>query len=417
MSQRRHLIYTLFSVCGLVIVIGLAIGLAIDHAQRTRGIFYNFPDPTNSPAALIDNGLSVNVALDQYTAAQLAENVTQIKNAGFTWIRQTFPWSQIESTPGQFDWSKWDSIVNAAQGLHIIAVLDTSPSWANSTSNLYPPTSLSDFANFAGAFAQRYGDRIDYYQIWDEPNLGNRWNGAINPVQYAELLRQTRDAIKQVDPTSSIILAGLAPTIETGPTNVADWLYLRRLYEAGAGGLFDIASGKPYGFDAAPDDHIIDPNVLNFQHIVLMREEMAAHGDSAKPIWASHFGWNTALNSIWGKVTDQQQVDFTQRAIAYARSNWPWLGVMSIENWEPAAAKDDPHWGFSIKGKNIAGVLTLQEGLGFYAAAVQERPGSSIYLPNPNATFTGNWRFSELGADWSATGDQVAFRFTGTSLA
>ncbi|HZY44450.1 MAG TPA: O-antigen ligase family protein [Anaerolineae bacterium] len=414
--NKRHLILTLLSLLGLAIVAGIAIGIAIDHAQRTRGISYGFPDPTNSPAALIDNGLSVNVTLEQYDETQLAENLKQIKDAGFTWIRQSFPWSQIEATRGQFDWSKWDRIVDTAQGLHLIAVLDTSPSWA-STSNFYPPTSNSDFSKFVQAFAQRYGDRIDYYQIWDEPNLRDRWNGEVNPVAYAEMLRQARAAIRQVDPTSLIILAGLAPTIETSSANMADWLYLRRLYEAGAGSLFDVASGKPYGFGSAPDDHTIDSNVLNFQHIVLMREEMVAHGDASKPIWASHFGWNVADNSIWGEVSDQQQIDYAQRAIRYARANWPWLGVMSIENWEPVAAKDDPHWGFSIKGKKLLEVLYPPGGLGFHPAAIQDRPDDAAYQPNPAAGFTGNWRFSELGADWSATGDSVSFQFTGTSLA
>jgi O-antigen ligase len=417
-NQRRSLIYTLLSLAGLAIVIGLAIGLTIDHAQRTRGISFGFPDPTNSPAALIDNGLSVNVALEQYNEVQLTENVQHIKDAGFTWLRQTFPWSQIEATHGQFNWTKWDKIIDAAKDLHVIAILDTSPSWANSAASFQPPASNSDFAKFTQTFAQRYGDRIDYYQIWDEPNLGARWNGDVNPVAYAEMLRQARDAIKSVDSTSMIILAGLAPTIETSNTNMADWLYLRRLYEAGAGNLFDIASGKPYGFSSAPDDQTIDPNVLNFQHIILMREEMVAHGDAGKAIWASHFGWNVADNSIWGKVTDQQQSDYTQRAIGYARTNWPWLGVMSIENWEPVAPQDDPHWGFSIKGKILPEVSKPPGGsTGFFPAAIQSKTNSPTYLPNPIATFTGNWRFSELGADWSATGDSISFQFTGTSLA
>ena len=136
--------------------------------------------------------------------------------------------------------------------LKLIAVLDTAPLWAaSSTSN--PPTSTLQFANFARSLAQRYGDRIDYYQIWDEPNLGDRWRGEVNPIEYAELLRQARDAIKQVDPTATIVLAGLAPTVETSQANLADWLFLRRLYEAGARDLFDVVAGKPYGFDTSPD--------------------------------------------------------------------------------------------------------------------------------------------------------------------
>ena len=33
----------------------------------------------------------------------------------------------------------------------------------------------------------------------------------------------------------NIVLAGLAPTVENSGANMSDWLYLRRLYEVGAG--------------------------------------------------------------------------------------------------------------------------------------------------------------------------------------
>ena len=82
----------------------------------------------------------------------------------------------------------------------------------------------------------------------------------------------------------------------------------------------------------------IDPNILNFQHLVLLREEMEKHGDAGKALWATQFGWNTAQNSLWGRVTPEQQRAYTQRAIEFARTNWPWLGVMTIENWEPNCA-------------------------------------------------------------------------------
>lgn len=410
-TQRRSLILTILSLIGLIVVSVTAMAITIDRDQRTRGITFGFPDPIAPPI----KGLGVNVTLEQYDDAQLKDNLAQIKAAGFTWLRQIFPWSQIEPEQGQFDWDKWDRIVQQSNGLKVIAVLDTSPLWA-SDSNLQPPTSTLQFANFARRFALRYGDRIDYYQIWDEPNLGDRWRGEVNPIEYAEMLRQARDAIKQVDPTATIVLAGLAPTVETGAANTADWLYLRRLYEAGARELFDVAAGKPYGFDTPPDDDGIDPNVLNFQHIVLMREEMVAHGDAGKALWATQFGWNTAAGSLWGQVTLEQQNSYAQRAIEYARQSWPWLGVMAVENWEPNAPKDDPRWGFSIKS-SLAKVGEPSQDFGFHPAAIQTRPGSPDYQPNPTATFSGTWRFGELGADWGNSGDQVTIPFQGTSLA
>ncbi len=429
MKTKCSLLIALLCWLGLAMAVGIGIGVTRQHAQATRGLSYGFPAPLMPP----QRELGVNVTLEQYDAAQLKAELAQIKQSGFTVIRQTFPWAQIEPAPGQFDWMQWDRIVQETGDLQLIAVLDTAPSWAapREAPNLpvspafseqaawrQPPTSTVHFADFARAFAQRYGDRIDTYQIWDEPNLGDRWRGEVNPIEYAELLRQARDAIEQVDPTATIVLAGLAPTVETSQANMADWLFLRRLYEAGARDLFDVVAGKPYGFDTAPDDHRIDPNVLNFQHLVLLREEMERHGDAGKALWATQFGWNTAENSPWGRATPEQQRAYTQRAIEYARTNWPWLGVMTIENWEPAAPQDNPRWGFAIKHNlpdNLAQVSELSPG--YYPAALQSRPGSPTYQPHPLATFTGEWRFSELGADWSQTGDKVSILFHGSDFA
>ncbi|NTU63492.1 MAG: cellulase family glycosylhydrolase, partial [Chloroflexi bacterium] len=309
MKTKRALLITILCLSGLAIVVGAALAVTQQHDQASRGIFFGFPAPLAPP----QREVGVNVALEQYGETQLTAEVTQIKQSGFSWIRQTFPWAQIEPEQGQFDWAQWDRIVQNSGDLNLIAVLDTAPLWAAS-SNSNPPTSTAPFANFARSLALRYGDRIDYYQIWDEPNLGDRWRGEVNPIEYAELLRQAGDAIKQVDPTATIILAGLAPTVETSKANLADWLFLRRLYEAGARDLFDVVAGKPYGFDTSLDDQRIDPNILNFQHLVLLRDEMEQHGDAGKALWATQFGWNTAENSVWGRVTPEQQRAYTQGA-------------------------------------------------------------------------------------------------------
>ncbi|HLF29219.1 MAG TPA: O-antigen ligase family protein [Anaerolineae bacterium] len=423
MKTHRYFALILLCLAGLIAVILVSAVAILDHAQRTRGIAYGFPDPIepyipNRPA------VGVNVALEQYDDAALRENLNRIEASGLSWVRQTFAWSQIEPERGQFDWDNADRIVAAVSdtSLNLIAVLDTAPQWStNQPANqpTSPPTNLQDFAEFARAFAQRYGDRIDYYQIWDEPNLGDRWNGEVNPVAYAELLRQARDAIREVDPHAVIILAGLAPTVETSAVNMADWLFLRKLYESGARDTFDVVAGKPYGFDTGPDDRRVDAEVLNFSHLILLREEMVAHGDAGKALWASHFGWNTHPGSTWGQATPEQQVDWTQAAIQRARHEWPWLGVMVIENWEPNAPPDAPRWGFSIS-KIETGFLResrVLPGVGYYPAAAPVRPGVGEYTANPHAAFQGNWRFGELGADWSTTGEKAAFIFTGSAIA
>ncbi|MFZ2360527.1 MAG: beta-galactosidase, partial [Anaerolineae bacterium] len=141
--------------------------------------------------------LGVNVALERYDAQQRAEALDAIAAAGFSWIRQRFPWDLIEPSPGVYDWAPWDQIVAdaAARGLELVAVLDGSPAWArppqDAANPLAPPTSRADFGRFAAAFGRRYGATLHFYQIWDEPNIAPHWGSRyVDAIGYASLLRE-----------------------------------------------------------------------------------------------------------------------------------------------------------------------------------------------------------------------------------
>jgi hypothetical protein len=239
----------------------------------------------------------------------------------------------------------------AARDLRIIAVLWRSPDWA-ADSPTAPPDEPDDFGAFAEKVAARYGDRIDVYQIWDEPNLASGWGGQPpDVVGYTRLLASTYRAIHAADPDATVLTAGLAPTIETGPNNLSEVLYLRALYGNGAAQYFDGVAGKPYGFDTGPDDRRIDPNLLNFSRFVLLREEMERHGDGDKLLWASHFGWNALPEGWQGPIImgahytrDTGGMDSGAYGERYARAL-----VRGADPGELAARRtgDDARWGFA----------------------------------------------------------------------
>src|SRR6185503_17324552 len=134
--------------------------------------------------------VGINVALEQY--ADLEPVFGWLKP--FPWLRQTFAWDQIEPRAGQYDWQTSDRIVQAAtaHGHSLIAVLGRSPDWARASgsSETAPPASAADFARFAAAFASRYAEQIDVYQVWDEPNILIGWGGQPpSAAAYAELLQ------------------------------------------------------------------------------------------------------------------------------------------------------------------------------------------------------------------------------------
>src|SRR5690606_9544975 len=119
-------------------------------------------------------------------------------------------------------------------------------------------------AGFARAFSHRFGATVDYYQIWDEPKLGDAWGGlAPRPADYAALLGSAYAAIHSADEGAMVIAAALAPTTEQRGDNISDVLYLRDLYALGARDYTDAFAAKPYGFDSTPDDRTVDFDTLN----------------------------------------------------------------------------------------------------------------------------------------------------------
>ncbi len=376
----------------------------------------------------------INVELTQYAPEELSAELERIAAAGFTWVRQPFLWSAIEPERGQWMWDTYDDLVAAVaahEELKLIAVLDGTPPWARHElapeHPFAPPASVSEYGRFAGAVAERYAGQIDYYQVWDEPNLKLHWGGLDpRPAHYAAMLREAYTAIHAADATAMVIAAGLAPTVETGPDNLSDVLFLGALYDLGAGVYFDAAAGKPYGFDTGPDDRRVDEGVLNFSRLILLREEMVRHGDGHKPLWGSHFGWNALPEdwrgppSIWGSVSAEEQLRFTQEAYARASREWPWLGGLILQHWQPDVPADDPLQGFAIAPR-LDEWLAAGFRLGASALISGRYPAQARYVE-----YAGAWRFSELGADarpvlTTADGvpaeNRITIRFSGTEFA
>ncbi len=416
MNRLQSTIRLLLWLILLLAVALVAQAVVAAHQARTRGLPAGFPAPVAEADVPI---LGVNVALEQYDDEELETALTRIADGGFVWVRQPFYWSQIELEPNRFDWTVPDRILAALtrhSQLRLVAVLDDSPA--------IPPADPDHFAAFARAFAARYGAQVDHYQIWDEPNLAAHWGGGpVNPPAYADLLARTARAIRAADPDARILLAGLAPTVETGPHNLSDARYLAQLYQAGVAPYFDIVTGKPYGFDTGPDDRRADESVLNFSRLLLLRDVMIARGDANKAIWASHWGWNalplgwTGAPSVWGQTGEATQATRTIAALERASAEWPWAGALILEHFQPATPLDNPRWGFALVGQDGIPRPTYDAVAAWAAALPDAAPVGGYLADNPWASYKGDWRVGPLGADVGSDGDRATFHFEGPAIA
>ncbi len=313
------------------------------------------------------NPFGVNVFLEQEVDPAKRElAVKMAAAAGYHWLRQEFPWEDIEiegkgdfqdrrQKPYHSAWDKYDQIVALAEQYHmeLIVRLSNPPAWSrakgNAVGSYAPPDNYQDYADFVRAVVSRYRGRIHYYQIWNEPNIYPEWgNYSISPEDYVHLLKLGAEAARAVDPNVVIVAGALAATINLQPdelppaNSLSDLLYLQRMYDAGAAPYFDVMAVQGYGLWSGPTDHRMQPRVLNIAHHLFVRDLMVKNGDAHKPIWITEMNWNAAPANVtpeYGRVTPEQQARYLPLAYQRIIDDWPWIGVANT--WYLKRATDD----------------------------------------------------------------------------
>ncbi len=259
-----------------------------------------------------------------------------VREMGAPWAVEYFPWAYSEPSPGRYDWTHSDMVVEhaARQGIALVARLGFVPEWARpkETSPLYiEDERFDDFGRFAAAFAERYAGTVRYIVIWNEPNLALEWGyQPPDPARYVEMLRTVYPLVKQANPEVQVLGGALAPTLAPPGSDqgINDLTFLRAMYEAGAAPYFDLLAVHAYGWHAAPDDPA-DPEAINFRRTELLRRIMVEQGDGAKQVMITEGGWND--HPRWTRaVRPGVRIQHTLRAYAIAQQEWPWMESISL---------------------------------------------------------------------------------------
>lgn len=373
------------------------------------------PQPDLAPSAVTHSTnrppFGVNTFLEQEALPEVREQAMQmIHEAGFHWIRQEFPWSDIEihgkgdfsdrrhlDTVGEISaWEKYDNILALAEqyDLELIPRLSYPPQWSRAqpievTGAFGPPDNVADYGDFVAAVVERYRGRVTYFQLWNEPNIYPEWGEQdVDPVAYTELLCTGYQRAKEANPDVIIIAGAMAPTVAVSGRDMNDLIFLQRMYDAGAGDCFDILAAQGYGLFSGAWDQRLRPTVINYPHNLLLRDVMVRNGDAAKPIWISEMGWNVAPDHIppmFGRVTEELQAQYAVEAYERAQTEWPWVGVVNTwffkraaENWEEA------FYYFRLMEPDFT-------PLPVYDALKEYLPDAAASPPTPHADFYYTW--------------------------
>ncbi|MGI8586901.1 MAG: cellulase family glycosylhydrolase [Chloroflexia bacterium] len=295
------------------------------------------------------------------------------QGAGFTWIKQQVQWKDIEGAPGSDAWAELDSIVTdtSARGLHIMLSIVKAPDWATGGAGGFP-TDPAYLGNFMRALAGHYKGRVAAYEIWNEQNLFSE-SLDLDPSHYAVLLKAGYLGVKAADPGAIVVSGALTPTgIYDKNRAMEDTWYLDQLYRWNNGEIrqyYDVLGSHPYGYNNPPEtmwpdmpsgaSGFVNHGQFYYRRVEQQREVMLKYGDDAKQVWLTEYGWCSDARpggyDECAQTTQAQQADYTLRAIAQARSLYPWVGVMFLWNLnfstfqDPASAESlfsilNPDW-------------------------------------------------------------------------
>lgn len=214
-------------------------------------------DDSSSTVGISDSNLYFSTDIDAVNA-----QLDLMKSLGVTNVRIMIPWAGVQpadpdlgSPWGDPQWGQVDMIVNAARakGMGILGVLNSTPWWATESTPINGhPADVNEFAAFAKSVALRYGDAIQAYEVWNEPNAFFFWN-PVDPVQYTNMLQVTYVALKQASVQIGVPITVIGAVVGAGLTwgdltmNPVD--FVQAMYAAGANGYFDALSFHPYKYD------------------------------------------------------------------------------------------------------------------------------------------------------------------------
>lgn len=332
-----------------------------------------------------------------FNAYTTPQTVALQKDVGVTTTRLFVSWSQVEPSPGVWNWAAADQSYQQilAGGLRPLIVAYAAPCWAAAQGGCNPmyasppnPSFDSDWITYVKDLVERYPQAIGI-EIWNEPNLTASFWPSPDPGRYTQLLHEAYTAVKSVDASMPVISGGLLMDdgTGTGAGGEASQTYLAAMYADGASQWMDAlgihvypvdvaAGGKPEVWDVAAMTRWLD-------QVQTLR---TAADVPAKPIWITEMGVSTTTEPGFPvAATPQQQADDLVQMVSWSQSN-PLVDAAFIDTLQDA----DPSLGEDAVS-NLVGSIAgddvffneVSEGLGVFTNTWGVKPAAcalSVFL-------------------------------------
>lgn len=143
-------------------------------------------------------------------------------------------WRDVNPAPGVFDWSELDRRIELVEswGGRPLLVLGLTPQWAAldpeagdprwGAGSASVPGDIRAWSVYVRAVANRYGDRIGAYEIWNEANLKTFWNASA--IELAEMTGVAYEIIKTHSPNAVVLAPSVTTRLSSGARFTTDFI-------------------------------------------------------------------------------------------------------------------------------------------------------------------------------------------------
>jgi fibronectin type 3 domain-containing protein len=240
-------------------------------------------------------------------SALQASHIPSVPFAGLrTWDTNT-TWAQVETSQGDYNWSTLDAWLRMAttHNKDVMYTFGYVPHWASMrpseacpylTSDegcAAPPSDVDSGDNLWKAYVtavvqhslSRPDLHIDYYELWNEPDLQRNWTGT--PAQLVTMAKDAYTIIHQLDPSAKVI--GPSPST----SNQYGVHFLPAYYAAGGATAQDIVGMHAYLYDG----NVFSTSSAGITDTISeLRKLMTTYGITSKSIWFTEGNWGDVNN-------------------------------------------------------------------------------------------------------------------------
>lgn len=214
-----------------------------------------------------------------------------IHDAGISYMRDDIRWSQVEPTKDGYIMSgDYDHFVDEAlrHGIKPLLILCYGNKFYDK--GLYPtsPEAVEGFARFAEFVLRHFKNRVQYYEVWNEWNVGTGVADNIfygDPASYVALLKTVYPRLKRIDPNATIIGG-----VISGNGTRDGWM--EAACKSGLLDSLDALSYHPYCY-GAPDHAQRLPETGLMSRIQQNHQIMERYQKRTIPVFLTEVGWPT----------------------------------------------------------------------------------------------------------------------------